>query len=87
MNANESETKIVQNEYGKFQITASSNQLKIVDLISKNYDTRILRYQPQEKAWYLERDGNNLKIAQSVNQNGIGALYLISPNGDKLQVN
>jgi len=65
MGPGEKETQLVAANGNEYEMTASQNRMEIVQLTGDDAGkTTILTYRPLEKAWYVNVQGEEKKVAQ-----------------------
>ncbi len=81
MKAGEKETKVVEENGQKYQITATQNQFEIIQVEGTHAGAQaFLIFKPEEKAWYLKNEEVNVKLSE-VKGNKINAFF---PDGTAL---
>lgn len=86
MKEGQSETQIVQHKGKSYQITATRNQFVIAELSADKVTAQvILRYMPEESAWYLTSKGKTMKISEMANTEQ-AQVRLFHPDGKSIEV-
>jgi len=84
MNAGEQESKIVEQNGIKYQITASQNRFDFIQLEGSQKGTSgALVYNPESRSWCYEGNNRSIKLVELTNS-GNAAAYL--PNGKTYNV-